>query len=69
MNVSQHGVRKIIVNDKIGVLEVNSSSDEISGNEGPKFSLVELLNDLLSFLFGFFSSQDFEFLLATHSRF
>lgn len=65
VNVRKHGVGEIIVNDKIGVLKVDTSCDEVSGDKGPEFSLIELLDNLLSFLLGFLSSQHFKFFLSS----
>ncbi len=69
MNISQHGIWEIIIYDKIGVLEIDTSSYQVSRNQGPILSLVKFLYDLLSLLLWFLSWENLQFLFSANCWF
>jgi hypothetical protein len=57
MNVGKHGIGEIVVDHKINIFEVDSSSQEISSNQNPVFASIKLTHDTLSLLFGLIAGK------------
>jgi len=58
MDICQHRVRKVIIDDQINVSEIDSSGDNICCDKNPEFPLIELSDNLLSLFFWFITWQD-----------
>lgn len=60
MNISQHWVWKIIVDDQIHIPKIYASSDDISGYKHPVSSSIKLIDYPLPFLFWLITGQDLD---------